>query len=96
MVEEITTIINAAQQVAQGMTGGDRMPVKKMAEKVGLALSMEPSKVFPFVNYFAHNDTEGKVSAGKHGGYIRKTVQTIITENTKTEPSTENTSITEV
>lgn len=76
MVESVGTIMNAAQTVVDDMSVNDRMPVKDMAKTVGLALAVEPSVIFPFVNYFAHNTKEGYVSAGKTGGFIKGTRKT--------------------
>lgn len=94
MLETIRPIFDATQNVITEMKDGDRKPVKDIAEIVGLAISMEPIKVLPFVNFHLHNTATGRVSAGKRGGYIKgsqkKTTNTleIVVENTSSNQET--------
>lgn len=71
-LDTIKPVLQAAYTVVSGMTDGDRMQIKKLAEQVGLAVGMEPKKVLGFVNHFAHNCGElAYVTRGKNGGLIK-------------------------
>lgn len=71
-VETIKTVLQAANTIVSGMSDGDRMQIKKLAEQVGLAVGMEPKHVLGFVNHFAHNCTGlAYVTRGKNGGIIK-------------------------
>jgi hypothetical protein len=71
-VETIKTVLNAANTIVSGMSDGDRMQIKKLAEQVGLVVGMEPKHVLGFVNHFAHNCVGlAYVTRGKNGGIIK-------------------------
>lgn len=71
MMETVERIFNASHTVLSAMSEGSRTQIKDLAEKVGLAVSMEPKHVLGFVNHFVHHTDVAYVTRGKHGGIIR-------------------------
>lgn len=72
-VESITSILEATHSAVESMTVGSRVQLKQLAQTVGLAVSMDPKDVLPFVHSFAHKTDIAYVTRGKNGGIVRGT-----------------------
>lgn len=64
-------VYEAAEKAVESMQDGERIQIKQLAQKVGLALTEDPKKVLGFVNHFAHDTSLAYVTRGKNGGIIK-------------------------
>lgn len=71
LLEKVDNVFKQTQVVIDGIAAGNRMQLKEMAEAVGIALSIEPKAIAHYVSDYAHNCSDGYVTRGKKGGFIK-------------------------
>lgn len=71
LLHSVEKVFVATSDVVKGMSDGDRMAMKDLANTVALAVGKPSKDVLAYVHAFVHDTKAGHVSKGPKGGFVK-------------------------